>query len=167
VPLDAHEEAQFARITARLREEDPSFGTLDRGTMASLGRAAIPVVMIGGGLVLLPLALVTGWYALGVAGYAAATLGLVWLLDRSPGRLRRVGRSLAGDATSQVPPAVRAVVAAGCLLLLAVLVLAPRPGSSGGDDAGDAPPPAAAAEEGERSLPATWRTMGRTPTSGE
>jgi hypothetical protein len=159
VPLDAYEEAQFHRITAQLREEDPSLGRTGRWHRAwhGLGPVGAGVLLVAA-LATLPLALVSNLYPLGLLGYVAATFAGVRLAAIYLPRLRE--RSAAGDAspgTATDAPAVNRTgmlwgALVGAAALAAVVALAPGSATDRGavtDRAPDAP--AASSVETEQS----------------
>jgi hypothetical protein len=103
VPLDANEEAEFHRITAQLRAEDPALGRPTRWRRArdAFGHGAA-LVVLAVALVALPLALLSGFYPLGWVGYLAATLAAVRLADGYLPRRRR--RPVATAETAPAAP---------------------------------------------------------------
>jgi hypothetical protein len=186
VPLDAHEEAQFRRIAEQLREEDPNLGRTDwrhraremlaggvTGTALSRFGAVVLLLL---GLAALPVALATGFYPVGAAGYLFATVATVRLADvhlrRRGERRRQAARTTsseepAAEGADRAPDPTRfarvALVAAGVAV---IAVLAISPGGSGASPGGQAPadPPAASdidAVPGEDRTPdPTDRTTG-------
>jgi hypothetical protein len=132
VPLDAYEEAQFHRITAQLRQEDPALGRTGRWHRAwhGLGPVGAGLLLLTA-LVTLPLALVSNLYPLGLFGYVAATfagvrLGAIYL----PRLRQRSAQSDASQETAAEEPSVnRAGLLWGALVgaaaLAAVIALAP------------------------------------------
>jgi hypothetical protein len=149
VPLDAYEEAQFHRITAQLREEDPSLGRTGRWHRAwhGLGPVGAGVLLVAA-LATLPLALVSNVYPLGLLGYVAATFAGVRLAAIYLPRLRE--RSADGDASPETAtdePAVNRTgmlwgALVGAAALAAVVALAPGSATDRGtvtDRAPDAP----------------------------
>jgi membrane protease YdiL (CAAX protease family) len=132
VPLDAYEEDQFRRITARLREEEADLARRGRWRRAwdavgPLGAAALLVVA----LATLPLALVSELYPLGLVGYLVATLATAKLATHYLPRLlhRSRTRTTGGDDPTDGPRVNRtgmlwgAIVGAAALAM--VVTLAP------------------------------------------
>jgi hypothetical protein len=99
VPLDAHEEDQFRRITAQLRDEDPSFGRRRwrppswSPTWGASGRTVVAVVGLVVGLALLPTALAIGVLPLGAVGYLVAALAATRPAEAHPWPARRRARA--------------------------------------------------------------------------
>jgi hypothetical protein len=167
VPLDAHEEAQFRRITARLRDEDPSFGRSRRSSSwAKLGRTAVPIAALAGGLALLPAALATGVYPLGGLGYLAATLGATRLAAQRPWRRRRG----TADHDGAAHPQPKAALARAALVVAGVAIVALAIASPGAGPISEEDPAPQAATDGEGSAaeqapPITRRTAPRIATT--
>jgi hypothetical protein len=149
VPLDAYEEAQFHRITAQLREEDPSLGRTGRWHRAwhGLGPVGAGLLLVAA-LATLPLALVSNLYPLGLLGYVAATfagvrLGAIYL----PRVRKRSAEGAASPETEVDEPAVNRTgmlwgALVGAAALAAVVALAPGSATDRGaitDPAPDAP----------------------------
>jgi hypothetical protein len=141
VPLDAHEEDQFRRITAQLRDEDPSFGRTGwrpptwPPTWGASGRTVVAVVGLVVGLALLPTAL-----AIGVLGPLAAPPAAPRLAEAHPWRARRRPRDTTGDAPDGHPdtpgPAwrssalVRGVLASTGVAVVALAIVSAGPTSA-------------------------------------
>jgi hypothetical protein len=174
VPLDAHEEAQFRRITAQLLDEDPAFGR-PRGryrAWEAIGRTGVPVLALAGGLALLPASAATGFYPLGMLGYLVATLATARLAPLLPWRptLRR-SPAPADRAPSRFPTGrwSRAALAAAVVAVVAVGVLGPGGEASSASGADDAPAATEVAEEprssGDRTPPFARRNPPRVAAS--
>jgi hypothetical protein len=140
VPLDAHEEDQFRRITAQLRDEDPSFGRAGwrPPTWATSG-STVAVLGLIGGLALLPTALATGFLPLGAVGYLVAALAATRLAEAHPWRTRhRAGTTdEAADGAADGPSAAwrssalaRGLLAATGVAVVALAIVAPGPTSA-------------------------------------
>jgi hypothetical protein len=141
VPLDAHEEAQFRRITAQLRDEDPSFGRRRwrPSTWATSGSTAVTALGLVGGLALLPTALAVGFLPLGVAGYLVAAVAATRLAEAHPWRARRregATEEAADGAAAGPSPAwrssalARGLLAATGVAVVALAIVAPGPTSA-------------------------------------
>lgn len=80
MPLNEREEQEFRQIALRLSSEDPGLtermGRLSE-RLAGAGALTLWVLVVLGGLALLPLAAETGIYLVGIAGYGLAALGAV------------------------------------------------------------------------------------------
>jgi hypothetical protein len=134
VPLDAHEEDQFRRITAQLRDEDPSFGRTRwrpptwSPTWGASGRTVVAVVGLVGGLALLPTALAIGVLPLGAAGYLVAALAATRLAEAHPWPARRRARATDdapdGDRDTPSPAWRSSALARGVLAATGVAVVA-------------------------------------------
>jgi hypothetical protein len=172
VPLDAYEEAQFHRITAQLREEDPALGRTGRWHRAWHGLGPIGAgLLLVAALATLPLALVSNLYPLGLLGYVAATFAGVRLAAIYLPRLR--DRAAAGDvpegATEDEKPAVnRSGMLWGALVgaaaLAAVVALAPGGAADRGaatDPAPDAPAATSVEPSDDEAAPNLGRSSER------
>jgi hypothetical protein len=128
VPLDAHDEAQFRRITAQLLDEDPSFGQPPRRwpTWEAFGHTAVLVLMLVAGLALLPVALASGLYPLGMLGYLGATLAVARLATIHPWPWPARSRRQPAEGKPAATPIGRwprtALAAAGIAILGAAIV---------------------------------------------
>jgi hypothetical protein len=185
VPLDAHEEDQFRRITAQLRDDDPSFGS--RGWRPSTGRGSsstvVTVLALVGGLASLPTALTIGFLPLGVAGYLVAALAATRLAELHPWRARRrtgAGEVATDGADDHGPsrswrsnPWARGLLAATGVAVVALAIVAPGPTSAPDPEeaaatelssptAGTSPSEASAAEQ---APPAGRRSLQRAATT--
>jgi hypothetical protein len=128
VPLDAHDEAQFRRITAQLLDEDPSFGQAPRRwpTWEAFGHTAVLVLVLVAGLALLPVALASGLYPLGMLGYLGATLAVARLATIHPWPWSARSPRQPAEGTRPATPIGRwprtALAAAGIAILGAAIV---------------------------------------------
>jgi hypothetical protein len=97
VPLDAHEEAQFQQIAEQLLGDDPAFGSERRWspTWSAAGPVAAGAALLLA-LASLPLALWSGLWPIGLAGYVVATF--------AGARLTHVLRPHLADAVSRTTP---------------------------------------------------------------
>jgi hypothetical protein len=148
VPLDAYEEAEFHRITAQLREEDPALEHTGRWHRAwhGLGPVGASLLLVAA-LATLPLALVSNLYPIGLLGYVAATFAGVRLAAIHLPRLRERSAVKGEQEGAADEPAVnRSGMLWGALVgaaaLAAVIALAPGSATDRGavtDRAPDAP----------------------------
>jgi hypothetical protein len=174
VPLDAHEEAQFRRITAQLLDEDPAFGR-PRGryrAWEAIGRTGVPILAMAGGLALLPVSVATGLYPVGMLGYLVATLAAARLAPLVPWRPTfRRSPAPADRAPSRFPTGrwSRAALAVAVVAVVAVGVLGPggQDGSASGTE--EAPVATEVTEEprssGDRTPPFARRNPPRVAAS--
>jgi hypothetical protein len=141
VPLDAHEEDQFRRITAQLRDDDPSFGRT--GWRPQLGSASggtvVAVLGLIGGLALLPTALALGFLPLGAVGYLVAALAATRLAETHPWPFRRAPEATDEGAEDPGPARrssalARGLLAATGVAVVALAIVAPGPTSASDPD---------------------------------
>jgi hypothetical protein len=175
VPLDAHEEAQFQLIAEQPLGEDPAFGTERRWppTWSAAGPTAASSALLLA-LASLPLALWSGLWPIGLAGYLVATLAgarLVHVLrPRFEGAASRTMPTPADelpDAAAGAPerPPARTGIAWGAgiaaVALVGALLLAPATGDPGAPAPDGAPAASASDDTGDQVPPFVRRAPGR------
>lgn len=110
--LTDDEQRQFEALTRQLTTEDAAFGRRLSSLSMLRGRELLlhPTVALPVALAALPLAMWTGWYVLGLAGYLLAVVSVVGAVRRGGPRLGRRFASMSPGA--RFGSIVAAVIAA-------------------------------------------------------